>query len=330
MSETIHGKLAPELEAQIRSFIASADVVLFMKGTREAPRCGFSAAVVEILDDLLAGPMPGAGGYRTVDVLADPAIREGIKVYSDWPTIPQLYVKGELVGGADITRELAASGELHKMLGVEKKAAAPISLVVTVTPTAARFLGQARAGEPAENRFLRLAVSPRFQHQLGFSPEKPGDLKLACEGLDIVVDAQSAKRAHGVRIDAVEQPGGGVAFRIENPNEPPTVKQMSVRELKQRLDAAREGGASLELIDVRTPGERATASIEGSRLFDDEGRAHLEKLPKDTTLVFHCHHGSRSQAAAEHFLTLGYTRVYNVAGGIDAWSMEIDPAVPRY
>lgn len=326
MSEPPAGKLAPELHEKIRSLIGVADVVLFMKGTPDAPRCGFSAAVVDILDGIL----PVRSSWRSVDVLADPAIREGIKVYSDWPTIPQLYVKGELVGGADITREMATSGELQALLGVEKKAEEPTRLEVTVTPTAARFLLQAQAAEPKENRFLRLAVTPRYQHQLGFSPEKAGDVKLASEGLELVVDAQSAKRAHGVRIDAVEQAGGGVAFRIENPNEPPSVKQMSVRELKQRLDVAAQSGTALELFDVRTPGERATAKIAGSRLLDDEGRAYLEKLPKDTALVFHCHHGSRSQAAAEHFLKLGFTKVYNVAGGIDAWSMEIDPSVPRY
>jgi monothiol glutaredoxin len=314
--------LPPELKDKIASLIASDDVVLFMKGTREAPRCGFSAAVVEILDELKPS-------YRTVDVLADPALREGIKVYSDWPTIPQLYIKGELVGGADITRELAASGELHKLLGVEKKAEAPLSVDVIVTPAAAKVLLEARKGEPAENRFLRLAVSPRFQHQLGFSPEKPGDVKVASGDVEIVVDAASAKRANGVRIDVVQQPNG-VAFRIENPNEPPSVKQMSVRELKQRLDAAKQGGAPVELFDVRTPGERATAHIEGSRLLDEEGRAYLEKLPKDTVLVFHCHHGSRSQAAAEHYLKQGFAKVYNVAGGIAAWSAEVDPSVPTY
>jgi monothiol glutaredoxin len=81
---------------------------------------------------------------------------------------------------------------------------------------------------------------------------------------------------------------------------------------------------------VRTPGERAQASIPGSRLLDDDGRAYLDKLPKDTPVVFHCHHGGRSQAAADHYLKHGFTTVYNVAGGIDAWSQDVDPTVPRY
>jgi monothiol glutaredoxin len=94
---------------RIRSDIAENDVVLFMKGTPVFPQCGFSAAVVEILSDL-------GVKFKGVNVLADPEIRQGIKEFSNWPTIPQLYVKGELVGGADIIREMYQSGEFEQML----------------------------------------------------------------------------------------------------------------------------------------------------------------------------------------------------------------------
>ena len=89
----------------IRTDIRDNDIVLYMKGTPEAPQCGFSAQVVRILK---------AYGitYKGVDVLADPQIRDGIKQFSNWPTIPQLYVKGEFVGGCDIVTEMVASGEL--------------------------------------------------------------------------------------------------------------------------------------------------------------------------------------------------------------------------
>lgn len=313
--------LPQQLREKLASLIAAGDVVLFMKGTRAAPRCGFSASVVEILDELV-------DDYRTVDVLADPDIREGIKVYSDWPTIPQLYVKGELLGGADIAKEMFASGELQKKLGANPKAA-PTDVKVIITPAAAKVLLDAGKGE-GPNTKVRLAVSPRFQHQLGFDEAKAGDVTVMCEGVSVVIDPASARRANGVKIDAVTQPGGGVAFRIENPNEPPSVKQMTARELKQRFDDAKAAGKSVELFDVRTPGERAQAAIAGSRLLDEDGRAYLEKLPKDTPVIFHCHHGGRSQAAAEHYLKHGFTTVYNVAGGIDAWSKDVDPTVPRY
>ncbi len=95
---------------RIRDVIASSDVVLFMKGVPAAPQCGFSAAVVQILSAL---KVP----FRSVDVLADQEIREGIKTFSNWPTIPQLYVKGEFLGGSDIVREMFQAGELTALLG---------------------------------------------------------------------------------------------------------------------------------------------------------------------------------------------------------------------
>jgi monothiol glutaredoxin len=94
---------------RIKEVIASSDVVLFMKGVPAAPQCGFSAAVVQILAGL---KVP----FRGIDVLADQEIREGIKAFSNWPTIPQLYVKGEFLGGSDIVREMFQAGELTALL----------------------------------------------------------------------------------------------------------------------------------------------------------------------------------------------------------------------
>lgn len=94
---------------RIKGIIASGDVVLFMKGVPAAPQCGFSAAVVQILSGL---GVP----YESVDVLSDPLVREGIKEFSNWPTIPQLYVKGEFLGGSDIVREMFQAGELATLL----------------------------------------------------------------------------------------------------------------------------------------------------------------------------------------------------------------------
>ena len=103
------------VHAFIGQTISEHPVVLFMKGNPDAPRCGFSGLVVQVLDHL---SVPFIG----VDVLQDEALREGIKAFSDWPTIPQLYVKGEFVGGADIVKEMFQSGELKALLdekGVE-------------------------------------------------------------------------------------------------------------------------------------------------------------------------------------------------------------------
>ncbi|KFI30769.1 Grx4 family monothiol glutaredoxin [Paenirhodobacter enshiensis] len=93
---------------QIKEDVAANDVVLFMKGTKEMPRCGFSARVAGVLNFM-------GVDYKDVDVLADEMVRQGIKEFSDWPTIPQLYVKGEFVGGCDIVTEMTLSGELDKL-----------------------------------------------------------------------------------------------------------------------------------------------------------------------------------------------------------------------
>jgi monothiol glutaredoxin len=102
--------LDPATRQRIDDLVKKNRVLLFMKGDRSYPQCGFSATVVQILDSLIPD-------YRTVDVLSDPAIRDGVKVYSQWPTIPQLYIDGEFQGGCDIVREMYASGELKEKLG---------------------------------------------------------------------------------------------------------------------------------------------------------------------------------------------------------------------
>ena len=94
---------------RIASLIREHPVVLFMKGSRQRPQCGFSAQVVQLLDQRLPS-------YETVDVLSDPELRQGIKDFSDWPTVPQLYVGGEFVGGCDIVTEMATNGELDTQL----------------------------------------------------------------------------------------------------------------------------------------------------------------------------------------------------------------------
>jgi monothiol glutaredoxin len=99
-----------DAKSRIADIVKTNDVVLFMKGTALFPQCGFSSRAIAILDRL-------GTSYETVDVLQDPEIRQGIKDYSDWPTIPQLYVKGEFVGGSDIMMEMFESGELQELLG---------------------------------------------------------------------------------------------------------------------------------------------------------------------------------------------------------------------
>ena len=104
------------VQDKIRSQVTGHPVVLYMKGSPQMPMCGFSASATQILK------MCGVNEIFTVDVLQDPDIREGIKQYANWPTIPQLYVNGEFVGGCDIMREMYQSGELQKLLTAAKGA----------------------------------------------------------------------------------------------------------------------------------------------------------------------------------------------------------------
>ena len=109
-------------------------------------------------------------------------------------------------------------------------------------------------------------------------------------------------------------------------HEPPPIRQLSAPDLKALLDR----GTALELVDVRTHDERALASIEGSRLLDRTYHDALLLRDRDTPIVFQCHHGVRSQGAAEYFRRQGFRNLYNLEGGIDAWSLLVDPSVPRY
>ena len=102
-----------DAQQRIAQLVQNNDIVLFMKGTASFPQCGFSGRAVQILKACGVDPR----SLATVNVLEDPAIREGIKEYSNWPTIPQLYVKGEFIGGSDIMMEMYESGELQQVIG---------------------------------------------------------------------------------------------------------------------------------------------------------------------------------------------------------------------
>jgi monothiol glutaredoxin len=107
---------AMDTQQRIKEQVVGHPVVLFMKGTPQFPQCGFSALAVQVLNAC------GVQEFHSVDVLADAEIRQGIKQYANWPTIPQLYVNGEFVGGSDIMREMYQSGELQKLLAEKQKA----------------------------------------------------------------------------------------------------------------------------------------------------------------------------------------------------------------
>lgn len=306
--------LTDELRAKIDALVNGHSVLLFMKGNKQFPQCGFSNRVVNMLREI-------GTPFEAVNVLADAEMREGIKEYTEWPTIPQLYVRGEFVGGCDIVTEMYQSGELHALLGVpQEEVAAP---TITLDEGARSALSEAAREEGDEH--LRLTVTPDFKHDLYFGPAAPGDVVAVADGVALRLDRQSAKRAQGLRIEWVPTGDGG-AFRIDNPNAPPSVRSLSAKE----LSAWRAEKRAFTLIDVRPEGERRAASIEGAVALDAMDEATRAKLAKDAALVFYCHHGHRSRSAAERFLAEGYRNVYNLEGGVDAWSRDVDSSVPTY
>jgi len=305
--------LAAATRDRIDQLLAANRVVLFMKGTRQGPQCGFSAATVDRLDTLL-------DDYATVNVLADDEIRQGIKEYGNWPTIPQLYVDRELVGGADIVQSMFDSGELHRVLGVAEPDRTPPE--ITISDAAVAAIRQALTD--ADGVKLFLVVDGHFQPQFQLREPNGNEVVVNANGLEICFDLASAQRARGASIDWTKTAHGeGLAIHL--PMAPPAVKSIDVHALKQRLDAG-----DITVIDVRPPQDRALAPFARAEVLDSSTHARLAALPKETALAFLCHVGNSSRRAAEHFREHGFRDVYNVEGGIDAWSREVDSAVPRY
>ena len=172
----------------IEALLNTHSVLLFMKGTRARPQCGFSAATVNILDMLVSE-------YETVDVLDDAPLREGIKTYGQWPTIPQLYVNGELIGGCDIVTELYESGELFDLLGL--KPAAHTVPEITFSDKAAATVRHALDQQPDEMS-LHVRIDACWRTDLEFAPTKAREIRADANGIAVLMDPSTAQRANGL------------------------------------------------------------------------------------------------------------------------------------
>ena len=223
------------------------------------------------------------------------------------------------MGGSDIVAALLESGELAEKLGDLPKPKGP---TVTLSDAARAELA---AAIESSAECIRLDVSPSFEHDLCVGVPDPRDLIVDLGGLRVSVAPSSVRRADGIEIDFITTPEGP-AFKITNPNEPVRVKRMTPAELRARLDR----GDDLIILDVRTPAEHAIARIEGARLLDAALREEIEDLPRQRVIVCQCHTGVRSRGAAEGLIEMGFREVYNLEGGIEAWSRDVDPEVPRY
>lgn len=299
--------LEPALQARIEALLQNP-VVLFMKGSPQAPNCGFSAKASGILNSLV-------DAYVHVDVLQDAEIREGIKRYGSWPTIPQLYIRGELIGGSDIIEQLLNSGELHELLGLPKPdRSAP---QIHITPAAANAIRAAMDAQ-ADGLALHLSIDARFNAQFQLKPAEGNEIVAESAGIEVLFDLVSAQRAQGLEIDWVEDVrGAGLAIR--NPNAPAPVASLSVAELKAKLEA----GEALTVIDTRASADRAQQPFPyPHEALDEESFTRLAALPKDRPLAFICYSGNSSRQAAEHFRGQGFRQVFNVEGGMNAWAAQ--------
>lgn len=305
--------LDPALRQRIQSLLAAHPVVLFMKGEADAPQCGFSAQAAGTLREL-------GVAFHGVNVLADAALREGIKQYGDWPTIPQLYIRGELVGGSDILSQLAASGELHSLLGLPAPDRTPP--VLHITPAAATML-QTAIAEAGGDMAVEIAIDAQFRTRLHLVPRDQTAIAVEVAGITVQVPLTDLRRADGLTLDFADD-ARGKGLVIDNPNAQAPVKAISPEEAARRVAAG-----TLTLVDVRPRAERALAEPPVPYLHFDDGSNVLASLAKTTPVAFLCHHGGRSQQAAEHYRQQGFAEVYNVTGGIDAWA-EADPAIARY
>jgi monothiol glutaredoxin len=292
----------------IEKIVSDNKCVLFMKGNPTHPQCGFSSNTVGILKELLGQ------NFSYCNVLDDNEIREGIKEFGNWPTIPQLYINKELVGGNDIVTEMYNTGELHSMLGLPQPSRDPAK--INISEKAAENIHSGT--ESMGSNVLMLTIDGQFNTRFSIEEPKGYEVVSECGDIKIYMDVGTAKRADGIEIDWVEDlQGAGLV--IKNPNEPKAVKQISIDELKVGM----QDNTYTHIYDVRSEQQFLEQSIEGSKRLDKLNMQIIEGLEKDTPLVFVCTVGNSSQGACEFYRKKGFTNVNNLVGGITAWNKSI-------
>jgi len=293
-----------QTKQQIESLVNDHTCVLFMKGTPQHPQCGFSSNTSKILKDLLNDE------YSYCNVLEDQNIREGIKEFGNWPTIPQLYINGELVGGNDIVTEMYNTGELQSLLGLPLPDRNTPKILISDKARENILSGVENIG----SNVLMLSIDGQYNTRFSIEEPKGYEVVADVEGINLYMDIGSAKRAEGIEIDWVEDlQGAGLV--IKNPNAPEEVKQISKEELAQGI----ENGHYTHIYDVRSDMQFSQQSITGSKRLDKENMQLIEELAKDTPLVFVCAVGNSSQGACDFYRKKGFTDVSNLVGGVSVW-----------
>ncbi len=288
----------------IESLISKNTCVLFMKGNPKHPQCGFSSNTVKILHDLIGDD------FDYFNVLEDQEIREGIKEYGNWPTIPQLYINKELVGGNDIVTEMFNTGELQSLLNLPQPERKIASITISDKAKENILAGIENIGSSV----LMLSIDGQFNTRFSIEEPKGYEVVSEIEEIKIYMDIGTAKRADGIEIDWVEDLNGA-GLVIKNPNEPKKVNQLSKADLQKGI----ESGQYNHIYDVRSESDFLNRSIDGSKRLDKPNMQEIEDFEKDTPLVFVCHVGNSSQGACEFYRKKGYTNVNNLVGGVTEW-----------
>ena len=250
-----------QIKQTIEDLLSENTCVLFMKGNPQQPQCGFSSNTVNIVKELVGNE------FAYCNVLENQEIREGIKEYGNWPTIPQLYINKELVGGNDIITEMFNTGELQTLLGLPQPVRSSANITISELARKNILSGLDNIG----SHVLMLSIDSQFNTR--FSIEKPKGYEIISEigEIKIHMDIGTAKLANGIEIDWVEDlQGAGLV--IKNPNEPKAVKQMSKEELEQGI----KQGLNTHIYDVRSDQQFTQQSIPESKRLDKENMQIIE------------------------------------------------------
>ena len=290
-----------DIQSKILKIIQDNKIILFMKGTKEKPQCGFSANAIKILDELI-------DDYHTINVLENPKIRKGIKEFSDWPTIPQLYIQEKFIGGCDIVQEMMNSGELLQILKIDIKVNNKIKIEINkeAQEKIKQFLNKFK-----RKNILRISVNAQYEHFLNIDDKKINDTCIDYNEFQVIMNKLSSSRANGLKI-TFHKKNNIEGFKIYNPNAPIKPKKITTLDLKNLLKSDKK----YTLLDIRKKDEWNKSHLKEAILLCEKPKTFLKLLNKKDKIIIVCNFGNRSLIMAKKIIKLGFQNVYSLSGGI--------------
>jgi monothiol glutaredoxin len=300
----------------VKELVEANRLIIFAKGTKDAPRCGFSARAMQVVGQF-------GKPFEVVDILSDPSIRPALVAHSEFPTSPQVFLNGELLGGSDIIFELSESGELERLIqsafeGVAVTPAAPAPVTIS-----AAALAQLSSFKEDPSEFLRVEVQQQAGgHTYGLALEKQSsptvDRSWTIGGLKTVISRSCDDLYDKLSVDWVENPEHQ-GFSVQEVGTPPQPTELDTEELRGLLSS----GAKLRIVDVREDDEWAAGHIDGalhlplSRI-ETEWQQHAFEASE--TLIVYCAKGARSLRATQYLRAdKGLPGARSLRGGIGAF-----------